>query len=201
MYIDKKLVIEGFGEMIQERVAAGWMPYLLTFMFNPLGGSQKHQVAQMMDEVGRTYHKILTRMHRNPKNVPSHLKPLWIASPDFPVHKHMKDSFQSIAVNNGLHFHAVALISPENRLGRPFDTFINEKPKRFAGRDRYLRALHVVEISQDADYVAEYVLKSVKNGRANFDDLLVLPYASSERPSSTKWERRKIKKDGEKRRL
>lgn len=201
MHTDRKLLIEGLGEMVQERVAVGWMPYLLTFMFNPLGGTQKHQVALMNDEIVRTYYKVLTRICRNPRNVPTHLKPLWIASPDFPVHKHKKDNFQSIAVNDGLHFHALALIPPENRLGRSFDTFINEKPERFSGRDRYLRMLHILEITEDADYVAEYALKSINHGRTTFDDVLVLPYARSERPSSTKWERLQIKKDGLKRRL
>lgn len=200
MKIDKKLIISGYGAMIQERVAAGWSPYLLTFMFNPLGGGAKQQMAQMKEEITATYYKILTRMHRHTRNMPMEFKPLWVASPDFPVHKRDKDSFQSIAVNDGLHFHALALISPENRLGQPFDQFLNEKPERFAGRNRYLRALHVVEIAEDADYVAEYALKSVKNGVTDFDDVLVLPYSNSERPSSTKWERRQIKKDGRKRR-
>lgn len=200
MPINKKLIIEGVGEMIQERVAAGWVPYLLTFMFNPLGGGRKHQTMQMVDEIERVYYKMLTRMIRHPKNVPSDLKPLWIACPDSPVRKNNKDSFQSIAVNDGLHFHAIALIAPENRLGQPFDTFINETPERYSGRNRYLRALHIVEIAEDAPYVAEYVIKSVGNGRTSFDDVLVLPYALSERPSTTKWERRQIKKDGGKRR-
>ena len=186
--------------MAQERFAVGWDAFLLTFMFNPLGAGQKQMPKIMQEEVTATYHKILTRMHRVPKKVDLYHLPLWISAPDFPVAKYQKGSLQDAKTNDGLHFDVIALVPPENPRGLDFEAYVKDNPQKFVGHNRYLRTLDIVYINHDADYVADYVLKSVNRGWASPDDILILPKSQSERPKRTGTERKQAKIDGEARR-
>ncbi|MEB8388533.1 hypothetical protein OO012_15005 [Rhodobacteraceae bacterium KMM 6894] len=87
--------------MAQERFAAGWDTFLLTFMFNPLGEGPKRMKQLMQEEVTATYYKILTRMYRTPQKLKTHHLPLWISAPDFPVAKQQKGSFLDAKINDG----------------------------------------------------------------------------------------------------
>jgi len=201
MKIDINHMLQAYGDIIQERVSSGWSPYLLTFMFNQLGGSSKTQKETMKKEVTATYFKLLTRMHRHPKNMPFDLKSLWIATPDLPVAKHYKISISDASLNDGLHYHAMALIAPENRLGEPLDDYLANNQQLFCGQDRMLRRLHAQYIVNDADYVTGYAMKAIKRRTMSIEDIMILPFSNSERPSTTKWERLQIKEEGLLRRI
>jgi hypothetical protein len=43
--------------------------------------------------------------------------------------------------------------------------------------------IHVEPITSDLDYVTEYAFKATKNGRVDYDDILILPLTRSELPS------------------
>lgn len=46
-------LIDGYAQMVTDRVASGWKPYLLTFMFDPIGGSPRRVSDVMEKEVER----------------------------------------------------------------------------------------------------------------------------------------------------
>ena len=51
--ITNSQLIDGYAQMITDRVAFGWKPYLLTFMFDPIGGSPRRVSDAMEKEVER----------------------------------------------------------------------------------------------------------------------------------------------------
>ncbi|MFL5122741.1 MAG: hypothetical protein ACJ8C8_20015, partial [Microvirga sp.] len=106
--------IEGFGELVRTRMDEGWSASMMTFMFHQLRGSAGSSRSVMHDEIGRVYSTLLTRVTRDPrKPASSGSLPVLIGSLDLPVYKRRtKDSFADVAVNGGLHAHAVLLVPP-----------------------------------------------------------------------------------------
>lgn len=193
------IVLDGYGQWVRERVESGFEPYLLTFMFNPLPGNQSAKRALMLAEISRTYDKINTRwFHRRPRKLPLDRHPLWIAAPDLPVFKYDKNNYRDAAVNDGLHYHAIAL-TPQLGMRKPmlFNDFIDSRQKLWTGEDRFLFRIDCRPITYAEKYVTDYVLKAVKNGDMAFDDIQIFPLSESERPKRTKWERLLAKVEGE----
>jgi hypothetical protein len=202
MKISSEDVVEAYGAFVADRIETGFDAHLLTFMFNPLPGNMASRRQLMMEEVRATYYKGLTRwFHRHPDKAPRHDWPVWIASPDLPVSKQHKDTYRNLAVNDGLHLHAIAVTPPVWRSGEPdFPDFIDENQPLWAGEDRNLFRVHCEPINSRPEYVVGYGLKAISNGVMPMDDLLILPDATSERPTRTRWERQQAKVDGECRR-
>jgi hypothetical protein len=200
MDINKDDLIAAYGKMVEDRFDLGFEADLLTFMFNPLPGGTRAKQALMEEEIGATYYKVLTRMIRNPKNKPTLAKPFWVGGPDWPVPKQDKDNYRDVAVNDGLHYHMIALTPPDTRLMGTLGEYITENQRLYTGPHRYLFQIHAEPITDGADYVTGYALKSVKRGRAGLDQVLILPGAQAEQPSRTRHERRVAKAQGKARR-
>lgn len=106
-----------YGAWAEQLVADGWMPYLLTLMFQPIGGSPATVLRAMEREVERVYATFVTRVVRNPLRASSAGRlPIWLCAPDRPVAKHARQSLRDVAVNDGQHFHAAAFVPPWSRL-------------------------------------------------------------------------------------
>jgi len=195
-------IIDGFIDMAEERQNRGFDGYFLSFMFNPLPGSDRAKQKTMEEEVIATYHKLLTRTFRHPKNVAAMHKPFWLAAPDLPVPKikKKKDNYRDTVVNDGLHYHAIAMTPPGTRMKVPLSDFINHEQIKFSGIDRYLFRLHALPIETDLARIVRYALKALLTRSFDLDCLLVLPRAQSERPSRTRYERLSDKHAGELRR-
>ncbi len=193
-------IVAAYGTMVEDRVELGFEPTLLTFTFNPLPGSDRAKEKTMEEEIRATYYKLLTRVIRNPNNKNALEKPFWVGGPDWPVPKRLKDNYRDTAVNDGLHYHMVALTPPVTRLNGSLGAFITDNQRLYTGRDRTLFRIHVEPITADPDYVTEYVFKSIKRGRASLDSVLILPDARSEAPTRTRWERQQAKAEGAQRR-
>lgn len=176
--------IEAAYEDWGERLVAEWYrPYLLTFMFEPLGGSEASMGARMLRDVVRVYESHVTRVVRKP-NAPSHLheRPIWFCNLDRPVFKHAKQSRFDAFINGGLHVHASAFYWPRSRLQEDI-------PEHFElHRDLYVRAEHpliridVKPVTDDAGYVVGYNRKSVGRGLVGEDAELILPASRVTRP-------------------
>lgn len=192
-------VLDGYAQWVRERVEHGFKPYLLTFMFNPLPGSMLARKELMHEDLRKTYHKMNTRwFHRNPRSTPIQNRPFWIAAPDLPVPKRYKDSYRDLAVNGGLHCHAVVLVpAHNNRMSISFDDFIDMHQAKWTGEKKNAFRIHCVPVDDDVERVTDYVLKNIKRGNFPLDDILVLPQSDSERPSTTKSERKQAKLEAE----
>ena len=134
----------------------------------------------MKKEVENFCSKLLTRVVRRPNS--SCDKPALIASFDLPVAKRTKVSTIDAFVNDGLHVHAILLIPPKSRLRVPLAEHIESNHEVYL-RDRW--KLDRVDVqpfyTEESSRVVDYVMKSIKKGRLDYDDsVLILPRSSSE---------------------
>ena len=173
-------LISAYSELIQQYVDEGYKPFLLTFLFKQLRGTERSVIRQMLAELEATYRKLITYVVRNPI---CGAKPVFIAFPDKPVPKCEKKTLCEVAINDGLHVHAIALIPARSRLKVDLQTHFRKHESRYITGTPILK-VHVEPIkptAPDITRVTDYVLKSFKRGRMNYDDaILVLPRAVSE---------------------
>ncbi len=170
---------DAWGGYIEARVSRGWQPYLLTFMFEPLPGSQSAKMAQMTRHLEAAYSVFVTRVVRKPKTAAARgVAPIWLCSPDRPVYKREKQSLRDILVNDGLHFHAILLMPPLSRLEDVSGHF--RDLRRTYQQQASLDRVDAVPISDRLAYVHGYGWKSVLDGRFDLGDAFVLPRAQNE---------------------
>lgn len=176
--------VDGMEEMVVKRIAWGFKPYLLTFMFNPIGGSEDSKKERMMDEVSRFYSRLLNYTFRHPYKEPTNSKPLWLYSHDWPVPKGSKlkqfnwDHLFNITLNDGLHGHAFVLHPPITCMKQGLLMHIEENQQKIHGPQHPFQRVHGVEVTHEPEYVLGYALKSIVRRRTT--EVLVLPQSSSE---------------------
>lgn len=176
METNRDQIEAGYAEWAERLVAEGWTPYLLTFMFRELGGSEASVARQMEREVERVYALHVTRHDRKP-TAPSRAGrlPIWLCSPDRPVFKHKKQGRWDVTVNDGHHIHAAVFVPPWSRLEEDLVTHFD------AHRDLYIRRLtpliriDVVLITHRIGYVIGYARKQIGRGLISQDATLILP--------------------------
>ncbi len=174
--------VAAHGELINDWVGRGYVPYLLTFMFRHLSGSRQAVGEQMMAEVERVYRTSLTRVVRNiHAGSPRNRFPIWVACADYPVGKSSKSSLRDVTVNGGQHVHAIALLPPTNRLRMRFDLHLKVESHVYVC-DPLIR-LDAELITHRAAYVCGYNLKGVVRGRVAPEDVLYLPRSPHELPT------------------
>ena len=93
-------IVDGYIEMVQERIAQGYQPYILTILFREIRGPRNGVITRMLENTDEAYRRCLKRVVRNPRS-PSqaHNLPIWICSPDFPVPKEAKNQLRDVALN------------------------------------------------------------------------------------------------------
>jgi hypothetical protein len=176
-YLKRLQLIVSFNSMILDRVQAGWQPYFVTYVFRHISGGRSKRTRIMTSEVCRVYSQLITRIVRNP-NAPSYqqLLPYLMASPDLPVPKRgSKASVRELTINDGLHFHGVLVLPPEDkcRLGRHLLAHLHENQNMYCPPDFPL--LRIDARSMSTPMLAEYTLKQIKRGNVAYDDILILP--------------------------
>lgn len=182
-YEDRQAIndaIAGYSELIAQRVADGWRPYLMSLLYDKLAGKPDAVVATMLKEAEYLYSAFLTRAVRRPLSPRSIGQlPIMIVAPDLPVRKTNKP-IADVAINDGAHVHGLLITPPRSRLPVPADEhFRTHQALYVAGRSK-LRQVDVVPIEGPVDRVVDYVLKSLQRRRFSMDQLLLLPRARSE---------------------
>ena len=169
----------GYAQFITDH--KGWKGYLITFVFKSITGS-RHRIARVMEmEIERVYATLLTRIIRKPTSEAARdFLPVWIACPDYPVPKRSKSPMRDIAINNGLHVHALAIFAPGGRLKTGLSEHFCDHQQLYVRRDFSLHRVHAEPITCRPDYVAEYAFKSVIRRRVQLDEIIILPRARSE---------------------
>ncbi len=171
-YPGRLQLIEGYSSFAQTFVDEGWRAYLFTFLFRPLGG--RNRIAQMNNELERVYSTFLTRAVRKPlSQYHKDRLSVFIVAPDFPVKKDQKQQLNDLALNGGFHAHGIMLMPPKSRLKGSLVSHFSEN-KHLYESNRLLR-LDVRAIDSNLHYVTDYVFKSVKHRKFDFDDVLILP--------------------------
>ena len=172
-------LIDGYTQMVTDHINEGWDSYLLTFMFNQIGGSPRRVGSVMEKEVERVYATLATRIVRKPRSLKNIGKlPVWISCPDFPIPKHDRQTKDEVTINDGQHFHAVSMLPPVSRLREGLDDHLYEEQGRYT-RDPLFR-IHSEKIDRNPGRVVRYVLKSLERGLIGSDQVLVLPRSITE---------------------
>jgi hypothetical protein len=106
---------------------------------------------------------------------------LVIAASGVPVPKRRgKPSVRDVAVNNGLHHHAILLVLASTRLDHGVDVEAAGNKEAYLGRHGKLRDIDVRPITETEGDVVGCALKQVARNPASVDDILVLSKAASE---------------------
>jgi hypothetical protein len=104
--------------------------YLVTFIFDPLNGSERTRLEQMRKALDRLYGRLICRIARNPRT--SRRKAIMVACPDYPVphnDKKKKSTRRGVVVNDGLHLHAIFALSRDNWLGMGLQKYVTKHEK------------------------------------------------------------------------
>ena len=95
---------DAYAQMIIDRVAQGFTPYLITFMFRPLPGGPASRARQMQQLITGAFGFYLPHVIRRPRTPSFHdWLPLWIVTLDLPVYKREKQVLRHVAINDGQH--------------------------------------------------------------------------------------------------
>jgi hypothetical protein len=174
-------VIGGYAELVLDRMAAGWTPYLLVLKFRQLGGRRDAVVAQMHHAAEGAYTQLLFRVWKHPRAQSVRaLRPIWVLCADVPGLGSRKRPLRELIPNDGLHMQGIALMPPGGRLREPLDEHLAREGPRYCPPGAPLVALHATPIVSRAAYVNSYNFKSLARSHASFDDVLVLPVPSAD---------------------
>ncbi|WJH38900.1 hypothetical protein N7E02_18360 [Aliirhizobium terrae] len=191
---------DAYIDMGMWRIALGFKLYLMTFTFNPIGGSEETKKRIMIDEIERLYAKLLNYTFRHPAKVGALEKPLWIYAHDCPVPKgggFNRDHLFNIVQNDGLHGHAIALQPPVSRMKKGLQTYVEDNQERIHGAGHAFFQVDVREVEKDPAYVIGYATKSLRRKRIDAGEMLVLPKAPSEITRYSAYERDLMRQDEE----
>jgi hypothetical protein len=174
-------LVQGYAEMVTDRVNDGWSCHLLTFLFSQLPGPRSAVISRMKDEVHRVYSTFITRVTRKPRTASPDRLPVLIAAADLPVYKRDRASSPKAHCNGGLHFHALLLTPASSRLVDAVDGHFRLNERHYLGQSGIMAGIHVRPVTSDPGYVVEYVFKTVLRERVSYDEgILILPRAASE---------------------
>jgi hypothetical protein len=177
--------IAGYSLMIRKN-RFGRVPHYINFMFHDVPGSRKTKIEIMKKQVSRV-HDILTRSIVRKRDSESWRpsRPIFVGCPDLPVWKKDKESIRNLIVNDGLHFNAISLTPPDKTFVReegdcnwyPKSRLKMSLERHFEQCQRFyqtehLYRIHVTPITYDT--MADYTLKTFKNGHVSEADILVL---------------------------
>jgi hypothetical protein len=174
-------LVDGYTQLVTDRVRPGWSCNLVTFLFSQLPGPRTAVISRMKDEVHRIYSTLLTRVHRKPRTASTDELPVLIGAVDLPVYKRDKASGPMVLCNGGLHVHALMLMPPTSRLKGSLADHFRDKRNLYAGSGSSIQRIDVRRVVENHERVVDYVLKTVLNGRLSYDEaVLVLPRSRDE---------------------
>lgn len=178
----EKVWIDGCTEWIKDHIRNGWTAYYVNFMFNSLRGDASGIVGQMHRAMHRDFYcRFMLRFVHDPhREKEQHRLPRLLLFPDRPVWKSDgSGAVADIRINaGGLHFNGILLIPPKSRFHECPVVHINHHQSRYIGKD--IARIHVVKTDRNIRYLMDYIAKTVKQGRASPDDILILPKTPSE---------------------
>ena len=173
--------VDGFTQMVIDRINDGWSCHLMTFPFVQLPGPCSAVIQAMKDEIQRVYSTFVTRTHRKPRSTPSDELPVLIGAADLQVPKRDPTSSPLIVCNGGLHFHCLLSVPPGTRLDVPVEEHFRDYQDMYLGKRRSITGLDVRPVTETYDRVVDYLFKTIVRGRVSYDDgVLLLPRTRGE---------------------
>jgi hypothetical protein len=175
----KTTLVDGYTQLVTDRVHAGWSCHLITILFSRLPGPRGSIISRMRDGIQRVYSTLVTRVHRKPRTAPADELPVLVGAIDLPVYKRDRSSAPKVYGNGGHHFHGILLVPPVSRLKESMVDHFQINRNLYVGKP--IQRIDVRPIVRNNRRVVDYVLKTILNGRLTYDDaMLVLPRAHGE---------------------
>jgi hypothetical protein len=179
--------VDGYTQLVVDRVDRGWSCHLMSFQFCQLPGPRGAVIRAMNDELHRVYSTFVTRTSRKPRTASPDELPVLIGTADLPVYKRVSRSSTLVRCNGGLHFHGLLLVPPVTGLELPVEQHFRRHQDMYLGRRRLIRGLDVRPVTETPERVVDYVFKTILRGRVSYDDgILLLPRARGELTSARK---------------
>src|SRR5262249_44802402 len=156
-----------------DRIAQGWNGYFLSFMFSQISGSDASRLLEMKKHLGWFYGRLAKASVPKASSVKwSQFLPQLILAPDLPVPKRSKVQLRDVTMNNGLHWHGLALINPlAPKLYEPLDAHISSNLGKYLTGS--IRQIDVKPITYKPEYVTGYGMKGLKRSSFSNDDVLI----------------------------
>jgi hypothetical protein len=172
--------LNGYTQLVTDRIKQGWSCYLVTILFQQLPGSRLTIVSRMKQEIQRVYSTLITRVHRKPRTASPDDLPILIGAVDLPVYKLDRSSAPLVRCNGGLHFHALILIPHRSRLREPLQDHFQANAQLY-GIGGAISKIDVRPVTDGYERVVDYVFKTIKRGRVSYDEgVLILPRTRDE---------------------
>ena len=80
-----QLTLNGYTQLVTDRIKQGRSCYLATILFQQLPGSQPTIISRMKQDIQRVYSTLITRVHRKPRTASPDELPILISAVDLPV--------------------------------------------------------------------------------------------------------------------
>lgn len=80
-------LVDGYAQLVIDRVDCGWSCHLMTFPFSQLPGPRGAVIQAMKDELQRVYSTFVTRTNRKPRTASPDELPILIGTADLQVYK------------------------------------------------------------------------------------------------------------------
>ena len=172
--------IKGCTEWMREWVLKGWKFYYVNFMFEPLHVPTAELVPKMRRGIYKFYGRFCTEFAHNgrAKSEQERMPRFWLF-PDLPVRKNKGNSLRDVTINGGLHFNGPMLIPPVSRFQECPIKHLEENQTRYA---RHGIELIYLMAGGDIPGLSDYAAKTIKNHRADEEDIIVLPRSVTELP-------------------
>jgi hypothetical protein len=177
--------IAGYSAIIEEN-RHGREPHYISFMFHSIPGSREAKLEAMKSDVIRVHDLLMRHTVRKPDSENWRAsRPIFIGCPDLPVVKRQKQHIRNFMVNDGLHFNAISLTPPPrsgevqpfthrflptSRLKINLEEHFRRQQQMY--QTEYLYRIYVEPIVEGT--MADYMLKTFKNGYVTPDKILVL---------------------------
>ncbi|MCW6513125.1 hypothetical protein [Lichenifustis flavocetrariae] len=169
-------LIDGYTRLVTQRLEMGYDAYILTCMFNHIPGSTNKVATLMRQDLERVFATFVTRVVRKPLSPnQTDRMPLWVCCPDFPVPKRTKSSLYDVTINEGRHLQGFALQPPGSRLRESLDDHFVAHQTLYARQPHPLCLIRADPITRTPERAVEYLFKSLKSGRIETDDIVILP--------------------------
>lgn len=146
-------LLQAYGKLIHDRIDQGWLGYFLSFMFSQIPGSDASRMLEMRKHLGWFYGRLAKASVPKASNCEwTEFLPQMVLAPDLPVPKHSKQRLKDVTINNGLHWHGLAVVNPLTpNLHEPLDVHIRQDPGKYLAGS--IREIGIKPITHTPEYV------------------------------------------------
>jgi hypothetical protein len=155
-------LLQCYAEWVGYYIDNGWQGYLLTFMLYQLPGLDASRLLTMKKHVAWFYGRLAKASVPKASSLKwSSFRPKLLVAPDLPVPKRSKQHTKDVTINNGIHWHGLALVNPLTpKLDVALDLHIKANLTKYCVGS--IKEINARMITHRPRHVASYGMKGLK---------------------------------------